>query len=81
MIQEEGEIVTNTATDQPSLNLFASVFAVTISCNFFSQLITVAKINCHDDNWCKENLHLDADVTVAFKGKGLKQYEVFHGRF
>jgi len=40
--------------------------------------VSVCKVVC--DDWCKKNLQLDSDCTVAFKGKGHNQFEVFHGR-
>ncbi|XP_076822365.1 dnaJ homolog subfamily C member 10-like isoform X1 [Clavelina lepadiformis] len=42
--------------------------------------ITVAKVKCQEGSWCKDKLHLTQDASIVFKGKGLDNFEVFHGR-
>nr|CAB3238821.1 dnaJ homolog subfamily C member 10 [Phallusia mammillata] len=42
--------------------------------------ISVVKIDCFSEPWCNEKFHISQDSTLVFKGKGISDFEVYHGR-
>uniref|UniRef100_H2YBN2 DnaJ homolog subfamily C member 10 n=1 Tax=Ciona savignyi TaxID=51511 RepID=H2YBN2_CIOSA len=42
--------------------------------------IGVVKVACNGTTWCKDHFHITQDATIVFKGNGIDDYEVHHGK-
>nr|XP_026691925.1 dnaJ homolog subfamily C member 10 isoform X1 [Ciona intestinalis] len=42
--------------------------------------IDVVKVYCNNTRWCFDNFHISQDAVLVFKGTGIEEYEIHHGK-